>query len=232
MSDIKCIASKACTKRFNCPSAQLHHLESGVCVSGMTKNKLNAMIISKDTEGIITSSASQTENLGMEAPMARLEIASSPITEERDADSEIESGVIFTPTSSDSGESNDFFASSLGQLTPTSSLCLDSRSGSIHCPLCPPNARRSFSTIPALQSHIASPIHTKKMMFHCPISLAETLKGVDDPVMMKQFSTFSGLAQHLESGACEGGIAMLKKVAEYIQEEMRAMGFVDVSLLK
>ena|SRR5947207_15285196 len=111
MSDIKCIASKVCTKRFNCPSAQLHHLESGVCVSGMTKNKLNAIMISKDTEWIITSSASQTENLGMEAPMARLEIASSPITEERDADSETESGVIFTPTSSDPVESNDFFAS-------------------------------------------------------------------------------------------------------------------------
>jgi hypothetical protein len=50
--------------------------------------------------------------------------------------------------------------------------------------------------------------------------------------MMKQPSTFSGLAQYLESGVCEGGLAMLKKAAEYIQEEMRAMGFVGVRLLK
>lgn len=197
----------------------------------MTKNKLNAMIISKDIEGIITS-ASQTEDLGMEAAMARLEIDSSQITEERDADSETESGGIFTPISSDFGEGSDFFALSPGQLTPTSSLSLDSQSRIIHCPLCPANVRRSFSTISALQDHITSPRHTKKIMFHCPISLAETLRGVDNPVMMKQFSTFSGLAQHLESGVCEGGLAMLKKAAEYIQEEMRAMGFVGVRLLK
>ena len=65
------------------------------------------MIISKDIEGIITS-ASQAEDLGMEAAMARLEIDSSQITEERDADTETESGDIFTPISSDFGEGSDY----------------------------------------------------------------------------------------------------------------------------
>jgi hypothetical protein len=44
-----------------------------------------------------------SEDLGIEAAMARLEIASSQVTEER-CRFETESGGIFTPTSSDFGE--------------------------------------------------------------------------------------------------------------------------------
>jgi hypothetical protein len=42
-------------KHFNCLSAQLHHLEAGRCMSGMTKTKLNAAIAANDTGRIITS---------------------------------------------------------------------------------------------------------------------------------------------------------------------------------
>ncbi|PVH90674.1 hypothetical protein DM02DRAFT_500992, partial [Periconia macrospinosa] len=31
ISNIHCLADKRCKKCFNCPSAQLHHLESGKC---------------------------------------------------------------------------------------------------------------------------------------------------------------------------------------------------------
>lgn len=55
LSDIKCVADAECKKQFNCPSAQLQHLESGKCVSGMTKPKLNATIAANDTGRIITS---------------------------------------------------------------------------------------------------------------------------------------------------------------------------------
>jgi hypothetical protein len=49
--------------------------------------------------------------------------------------------------------------------------------------------------------------------------------------MRKSFSTLSGLAQHLESGACEGGIATLHKAAEYIEDRLRGIGMKKVKLL-
>lgn len=55
LSDIKCVADAECKKQFNYPSAQLQHLESGRCVSGMSKTKLNAAIAANDTGWIITS---------------------------------------------------------------------------------------------------------------------------------------------------------------------------------
>jgi hypothetical protein len=54
LSDITCVADVECKKHFNCLSAQLHHLEAGRCVSGMTKTKLNAAIAANDTGRIMT----------------------------------------------------------------------------------------------------------------------------------------------------------------------------------
>jgi len=34
------------------------------------------------------------------------------------------------------------------------------------------------------------------------------------------------MAQHLESGACDGGKVTFKRVVEYVQEEMKGLGFV------
>lgn len=50
-------------------------------------------------------------------------------------------------------------------------------------------------------------------------------------MVVKQFSTVSGLAQHLESGACEGGKGAFKSVVEYVQEEMKGMGLGSLKLL-
>jgi hypothetical protein len=48
---------------------------------------------------------------------------------------------------------------------------------------------------------------------------------------LKQFSTVSGLAQHLESGACGGGRGTFMRVVEYVQEEMKGMGLGGLKLL-
>jgi hypothetical protein len=56
--------------------------------------------------------------------------------------------------------------------------------------------------------------------------------GVESKKVVKQFSTVSGLAQHLESGTCEGGKGTLRRVVEYVQEEMKGMGFGGLKLLK
>ena len=48
--------------------------------------------------------------------------------------------------------------------------------------------------------------------------------SANNATALKHFSTVSGLAQHLESGACYGGKKALSRAVECLQEEMMAMG--------
>jgi hypothetical protein len=54
LSNIKCVVDAECKKQFNCLLAQLQHLESGRCVLGMSKTKLNAAIAANNIVRIIT----------------------------------------------------------------------------------------------------------------------------------------------------------------------------------
>jgi len=232
LSDIKCVADTECKKQFNCPSAQLQHLENGRCVSGMTKTKLNAAIAANDTGRIITSGGVTAQPLLVDNPSAT-------------STSQIRSPIL-TPTSI---EFLDFYPPS-AILTPTSTLSTSTnfhsmltlqprtRSGYQTCPLCPSSCTRTFKPS-ALQQHLLSSVHTQVSMslplpvpdeisFHCPRALMgeESKKKA-----VRQFSTVSGLAQHLESGACDGGKGTFRRVVEYVQEEMKVMGFGGLKLL-
>ena len=57
LSELKCPLSNKCTATFSSPSALLFHLESGGCKSGMTRNKLNALVYQHDSDRHITSTA-------------------------------------------------------------------------------------------------------------------------------------------------------------------------------
>ena len=232
LSDIKCVANAECKKQFNCPSAQLHHLEAGRCVSGMTKTKLNAAIAANDPGRIITSKGAT----------ALLEDNSSATST-----SQIRSPIL-TPTTTEFLDS--YPPSSI--LTPTSPLSTSTNfyslltlrprtwSGIQKCLLCPPSCTRTFKNNSALQQHLSSRVHAPVLMslplpvpdeisFHCPRTLMdETSKKK----AIRQFSTVSGLAQHLESGACDGGNGTFRRVVEYVQKEMKGMGFDGVKLLK
>ena len=48
---------------------------------------------------------------------------------------------------------------------------------------------------------------------------------------IRQFSTVNGLAQHLESGACDGEKGTFRRVVEYVHEEIKSMGFDGLKLL-
>lgn len=50
---IPCPTGGRCQKKFATPSALLSHLESGKCPSGITRAKLNAMVMSNDIEGCV-----------------------------------------------------------------------------------------------------------------------------------------------------------------------------------
>jgi hypothetical protein len=230
LSDIPCLADSKCKKHFSCPSGQLHHLESGRCVSGMTKTRLNAAIIANDTNQIITSGGSQwllkDSSSTTSTSQTRSPILTPTSTEFLDS---YPPSAILTPTSTLSASTN--FHSILAlQSRP--------RSGPQTCPLCPPSRTRKFNPS-ALQQHLSSIVHAQVSMsfpllapdeitFYCP----RTLMGEGSKKKaVKQFSTVSGLAQHLESGACNGGKKTLKRMVEYVQEEMKGLGFGGLKLL-
>ncbi|XMA16440.1 hypothetical protein WAI453_009231 [Rhynchosporium graminicola] len=97
---------------------------------------------------------------------------------------------------------------------------LHTQSGFKVCHLCPPSRTRPFKGKAALQQHLSSSVHAQvstslpvldDLSFHCPYTL---LDDASQTRPLKQFSTVSGLVQHLESGACNGGKKTLRRVVE------------------
>lgn len=97
----------------------------------------------------------------------------------------------------------------------------------LFCPLCPAD-RKAFHSIQALQMHLASPKHAPKA-FHCPTILVPTAERGNKP---RRFKTLSGLTQHLESGACKGGKAGLRKTIQILEARLSEMGVKHQGLLK
>ena len=236
LSNIKCLAGTKCEKRFNCPSGQLQHLESGKCRSGMTKTKLFGAIATKDTGRIITSRGFYVQTLLKDNLSASASSASQTLSP------------ILTPTSTEFLGSYPPSPPSL-VLTSESTLSrsanfqdilfprLHTQSGFQVCHLCPPPRTRKFKGKAALQQHLSSSVHAQvstslpvldDISFHCP----RNLWGDGSQTRpLKQFSTASGLVQHLESGACNGGKRTLRRVIEYVEDEMKGIGFRGLKLL-
>lgn len=231
---IKCVASEKCKKKFQCPSAQLHHLESGKCPSEMTKTKLDAAIARNDPERIITSTQVSTNWLLEEIASTT---STSPVRSPILTPTSIEfldsypPSAILTPLCSPS-------PTTLASTSPSSIQWLSTPAGHKGCPFCPLSRTRTFNP-GALRQHLSSSVHTRtfislpqqaadEILFHCPRSL---MSSVNKKKALKNFSAVSGLAQHLESGACHGGKETLSRAVEYLQKEMKAMGLGGVRLL-
>ena len=220
ISDLKCISS-SCNKSFSTPSGLLHHLESGKCSSGMNRATLNDLVLTHDTDRLITREATDD---------GLLEADSQPQMDESELSSDEETGIM-TP-SSDGGVALSL-PSSPGIWTPRSgSLSSDSWAGLISragtsCPFCPPT-RPPFCNETALQQHLQSAVHCDRIFF-CPISFLDLSKNGKNS-KARAFKTLSGLSQHLESGACKGGSTTFRKVAAYLEMRLRAFS-INVKLI-
>ena len=224
LSDVKCFGHEQCKKRFTSPSAWLHHLESGACRSKITMGSLNTAVQSSDTHQHITGGRND-EYTALKG--ANVSGNTSP-----------EGSIILTPVT-DNGFDEDLYwptssGSASGMLTPNSTISRRPSDGSspalrLLCPLCP-IGRKPFKSLEALSNHLSSPAHSPKI-FHCPLALA----GYEDEgkvsQLMKYFSTLSGLLQHLESGACQGGNITFRKTVEYIEHNLRRLGLQRLRLL-
>ncbi len=224
LSDFKCFGHRRCQKRFTSPSAWLHHLESGACRSKITMGSLNTVVQSNDIHQHITGGRNQESTALKGANVS--------------GNASTEGSIILTPVTGDGFDGSLYRptspGSASGMLTPnsTSSRRLsDSSSPALRllCPLCP-IGRKPFKSLEALSNHLSSPAHSPKI-FHCPLALA----GYEDEgkvsQLMKYFSTLSGLLQHLESGACQGGNITFRKTVEYIEHNLGRLGLQRLRLL-
>jgi hypothetical protein len=204
------MAHRKCKKRFGCPSAPLHNLESGSYHSKITRLKLNKAVREKDTDCLITyddgvPAETEPEILGTE-------YSSAPLME----------SIVFTPDTGTNSPPTPWQFTKLQFLHLPFVL-------KISCPLCP--NRKSFHSVQALQSHLSSLVHALKM-FHCPLSLMlSSLSKTEVWNAMKHFSTLSGLTQHIKSGACVGETVMLRKAVEYVEGKLREAGWRGLRLL-
>ncbi|KAJ5963477.1 zinc finger protein [Penicillium vulpinum] len=209
LSDLECIDPK-CRKRFKSPSSLLHHLESGTCRSGMNRDKLNGLICAYDTDQIISI-------------RGQPQIAAFDDTTSTCSDSSTESEIIYTPCSTVSGRSLSPVGTAVRSYSSKPKKFLG-----IGCSEC----TRTFKSLEALDQHRQSAAHSSAL-FNCPAPLLIGNSAAPIPLSsLRSFNTVSGLVQHLESGACAGGLTMLREAAGYIENCLQNMGLKRSILIK
>ncbi|KAI9767688.1 MAG: hypothetical protein M1840_005560 [Geoglossum simile] len=286
--NIPCPTGGKCLKKFAILSAVANHLESGRCRSGMTRAKLNRLIITHDknryiTLEVATSAATweplSTDPLGLPGevlaatpledaeanaipPPAGYEDSLSelsdmngvplltPSTSGTDVGSEwsdINGVPLLTPGASGTDIDSEWSLIS-GVHTPVSTTAnfplraTSAPNPSLRCHICPTTPKaRTFHSAQALQAHISSLAHAPKI-FHCPFTFPTagndrncsgslTTQRKEKKKAFKYFKSLGGLAMHMESGACKGGVEVFREATGYVEEEMRKMGFVGIKLL-
>ncbi|KAH7335095.1 hypothetical protein BKA66DRAFT_381895, partial [Pyrenochaeta sp. MPI-SDFR-AT-0127] len=198
LSALNCPVGKGCRENFTTPSALLHHLESGTCQSGMDRDDIYHMVQLCDKDRRI-------HNLPTLTP-ATSSTASPSCPSPRSGVS-LDNSIEWSVLSLEGSASDDRV------VRPN-----------LRCPLCPTN-RKSFATPQALQQHMDSPAHSDKV-YHCPsdMRLVGPSKAAKMGKRERQFTSLSGLAQHLESGACYGGKQTFLYCIDLIQRQLGHLG--------
>lgn len=232
---IQCI-SKTCNKRFKSLSALISHLEQGRCASGITRQKINSLIQTHDTGRFIMEVpandcvSNDTDN----GSSTTWDAVATPSTESTLSESEEWDG--WNAIIASNSRSSISYAAS--EDVPPLSPALGAHVSSAHlsstnvptlsvvCPLCPSNGRH-FISAAALQAHMSSTAHEKRI-FHCPTFSGSGKRGAKKT---RSFANLSGLLSHLEVGVCQGGIGALCETAKYLDTALKEIGLGD-ELLK
>ena len=228
LSDLGCLASDKCKRRFRSPSALLQHLESGTCCSGIDMHYINNLVQDNDIERIIssgpingrrpildnTSESKWSSSTGTPVLTPTSSEMSSPVTAAM-ADDLGDPSLSFLSLGA-------HYLSASGIITPTSSQSPSSLASSAF------QRNNRIHGLPIVPGHSLSLDH-KAPLFHCPSALARSKPYRPSP---RSFATLSGLAQHIESGACDEGPATLKKAMDYVQGHLEKIGIGSIRLLK
>ena len=105
--------------------------------------------------------------------------------------------------------------------------------GKYKCPLCPSESRRLFKSLAALRKHMLSPIPHIPKIYHCPDPELLGIVPSEGPRRKRQknFATISALAQHVESGACQGGRSMFQAMVGFVNEKLVDVGMGDMKMI-
>ncbi|KAI6914673.1 hypothetical protein KC318_g830 [Hortaea werneckii] len=141
-------------------------------------------------------------------------------------------GVILTPRSSAADSTDEWSFVDKHLATPSSTSAKSSSGETVtqtnsdsgfSCSTC----NKKFPTQRQLRDHLNSPVHAAKI-FHCPTELG----GQPHVRGEKKFKIVSGMAQHLEGGACAGGKETLKRVVGIVEEMVKQATGMELRLLK
>lgn len=218
--NLSCPVGLICSRRFASVSALVMHLESGACKSGMDRKQLNQLVLTYDTtNAIMLRIQYQGEgNVGSSYTIPNRSYHTNA------SDSGSDGGVIFTPTSEDGemwqipsfGLSHELILVSDWDDRNTLSSNMQAR-----CDICD----KEFSSKQRLEAHMNSAIHDP-LIFHCPILLLELEGG-----KQRYFRRLSSLIQHMEVGACNGGVETFQKAIEIVQQLATRLGFTLPNLI-
>lgn len=215
---LKCMAIGTCRRNFKDLSSMLMHLESGACVSKVTRASIDALVKTYDTLGLITARPSSGGflALGMSAPSPS-DSQPPALTIQIPNDDQEEGGVCLTPTSTSS--------TPIGVLTPMHGA---SSPGELEFRLLHPRTcficNKEFFTEHSLGQHAMSPVHAIPI-YHCP---REILGPHGEGNRM--FKTLSSLAKHVEIGACTDGKEGWQKVVEFLQDKLKEFGITGFQI--
>lgn len=186
---------------------------------------------SSDSESVFTPTGSIVS-----ARLAPSTSAPGPQSVSND-DDDGEEGIIFTPPESSINDA--FFedwsyvrSSAIPTPSPSSidgssvaTIRDDSTSSTSPCTKC----SRTFTTRSDLRQHMDSAVHSQKI-FHCPTITSGN--GINSDVKDREFSTMSGLVQHIEDEACKLGEDAMPTVVGVIGPSMRKFKASITSLEK
>lgn len=232
LSSLSCPVGKGCRGIYTSPSALLHHLESGNCQSGMNRDEIYRVVQSCDQDHVIHSLPALAPSSPLTFPSYNPTLCSELSMDSLDDQSEWS---IVTPTLSQGSVEGSLAQWSLlegSQISFEGGISVDTTvMAKLQCPLCP-KGRKGFVTPQALQQHMDSPVHCAKV-YHCPSNIFPIApsKAEKKGKKEKQFSTLSGLSQHLESGACHGGKRTFFYCIDLIQRRLEQLGFGGMRLL-
>ncbi|KAI6817849.1 hypothetical protein KC332_g9297 [Hortaea werneckii] len=141
-------------------------------------------------------------------------------------------GVILTPRSSAANSVSEWSFINEDLATPSSTPAKSSSGDTVtqphsdsgySCPTCV----KKFKTARRLLQHLNSPVHAAKV-FHCPTDTGRQPHAKGE----KKFKTLSGMAQHIEVGACAGGMATLERIVGIFEEKVKQATGKKLRLLK
>lgn len=211
------------TYKENAPAA----ISAAASVASVT-SKMSSMSLSSTGSGVLIATPDESDTMSVTSEGSGVVLTPSAMTSRSRASSV--GGVILTASGTSQALSEWSYITNSNGITPaatsaagstTDTITHNNPDGTWPCTICD----RSFKKKGHLLDHLNSPAHAPKL-FHCPAALVGSHAGKKD----KTFKTLSGMAQHIEIGAC-GAKGALEFIVGIFESKIKAATGKDVKLL-